>query len=810
MRSKLIYIADTIIVLISILGFYHVYEKAGLPVIFDHKGLLTEQLRENTPKNKIMVGDKLIAIDSIKVRSQEDIEFLLDGKTIGDEVILSVDRNKSIIQVKETLVNFYTIRYLVVQIAVAAAFIFLALFVYLKRPDDLAAQVFHWVMLSVSLIISTTWGRYTIEPNGLGHFLRIVFNGAYAFTPILFVHFTFVFPYRKSKRELNYLTPLYLIALLFTLGMAYEFVHAAIHSNINWFRAYNSMFNLNRMFFMVTVLFGIGNIIHTYIVAREESERRKIRWIILGLAFGPMCFIFLWVVPQIITSRGLVEEEFVLIAMLSVPIAFAVSIVKYHILNIDQIFRRGTIYTIVLFAVLFIYAVIVGSTSLVVGVLTVKSSLMASSLAGVVIAVAFQPIKLWTQNFVDRKFFNVRFNYRIAEKNFIDKIKYCFDENIIAKVVVDEIIMLIPSERIFFVIKNEETLTVESINDEYVSDATVKSIIEVLEKTAVPIAADEHIELGTVYLPASKELFRDSKLAIAFGIYAESGQAIGSLMVGPKKSGLRFNLEETDLLESFCHQIALALSRINLQKNVLKERMEADKLKVLNETKSFFVSSVTHDLKTPLTSIKMFAEMIEDSPKLEEVKRNEFLKIIQGETARLSRLIDNVLDLVKIERGIKEYHFANIDLNYVVNQSLKAMEYQIKLNGFECKIELSNNVLYIQGDKDAIEEALINIISNALKYSQDNKTISIKTEKESNHAVVSVADKGIGIPKENLEKIFEPYERVNSKQVKSKTGTGIGLAVVKHIADAHSAILHVESEIGKGSKFSLKFNLKEE
>ena len=790
MRNKLIYVADIIITLLCLLGFYQVYEKAGLPVVFDHNSLLVEKVIQQN--SNLLVGDKLISIDGINLYLQEEVEFVLDSKAIGQTINVFVERNGKQIASATTLIRNYTLRYLLIQFIVSAVFVFLALFVFTKRKEDEAARMFNWVLLFAALIIATTWGRFSLEPFGIGQFIRLVFNASYAFTAVFFVHFTFLFPSNKSLRIGKFISVLYLLAGLLTVVMAYGFLRAANEMSLQWFDFYNSVFNINRLYFVSCVVLALINVVHTYVTASEESERRKLRWILLGLMIGPLCLVSLWIIPQIITSRGLVDEEYILLAMLSVPIAFTIAIVKHHILNIDQIFKRGTVYTLVFFSVLLIYVIVVSSVTLFIGTLTVTTSLLASTIAAVIIAALFQPIKERTQHFVDRKFFHVSYNYRQAEREFIEKIKYCYDEKALCRTAVDTIQILIPNEK-----------TELSVNSEI--DNQKPEFLSLLNYTSLPIALSEHIEFGAEHERTTTDFFLDKNVVASFRVYSESSGLLGILFLGVKKSGFRYNLEDVDLLEAFCHQTAIALDRIHLQRKLISEQIEKVRFKELNELKSYFVSSVTHELKTPLTSIKMFTELIEESPKLKKEKRDEYLEIIKGESARLSRLIDNVLDIAKIEKGIKEYRFASVELNECVIEALNTMQFQIKLHGFDLRKKLSRKKIIIHADKDAVIEILINLISNSIKYSAQQKKIAVSTLYIENGCKLEVEDCGIGIAKEDLQKIFEPFERTESKHVKHTVGTGLGLALVKHITDAHNAKLEVQSEVGKGSKFSITF-----
>jgi signal transduction histidine kinase len=791
MRTTLTYVADSLIVLCCIAGFYQSFEKAGLPVVFREGSLLVEKFTEKT--SSLQLNDSLVALDGIVLASMDDVEFLLDSKSVGQPVTLTIDRNGTRISEHETLVRFFSPRYLLIQLIVASLFIFLAIFVYTKRKEDRAARMFNWVNLCATLIIATTWGKFNIPPPWLGLGMRGVFNAAYACAGVCFVHFTLVFPSVEHMRTVKYVRPLYASAICLALASTYCFLQAARDMNMEWFRLYNSVFNATRLFLVGCTVAGLAIVIRTYMTAREESERRKLRWIILGLAIGPLCFITLWTIPQVLTSRGLVDEEYILLSMLSVPITFAISIVKYHLLNIDQVFKRGTVYAMVLVMILVIYALVITLSTVVVGTLTVTSSLGVSVGAAVFIAALFQPMRDWIQRFVDKRFFHVRYNYREAEKEFIDKIQFCYDNASIVDTVIGTIGTLIPNSGTHMFLLDEQ----HGSHDEVLTS--------LLRQHSAPLAVDEHIELGASYLTVGAAVFASTGGAIALRINSESNGLLGGLVLGSKRSGFRYNLEDIDLLNSICQQTALALDRIHLQRTLISAQIEKNKWKELNDLKSYFVSSVTHELKTPLTSIKMFTEMIEGTPKLPRKKCDEYLEIIRGETDRLTRLIDNVLNMTKIEKGLMDYHFATIDLNDCVTEALRTMQFQFKLHAFDCRTRLSKKALWFRGDKDAIIEVLINLITNSIKYSAHRKRILVSTRRSESGLALEVEDFGIGIADEELEKIFEPFGRSDSSIVRHTAGAGLGLALVRHITEAHNANVEVESELGKRTRFTITF-----
>ena len=705
-----------------------------------------------------------------------------------------------------TSIPFYNTQYLISQVLLGVFFFAISIFVYVKNPNQIEAVVYHWGMMACTVIIFTTWGKYSIEPFGIGHFIRIVFSTAYALTPVLFLHFTFVFPKDKLVKFKKLLVPLYAFSAILTLAMAATFIKATMPISVEQFEKFKFVFDICRTFFAVCIASSIINFIYSYRTAVEESERRKLKWILFGLTIGPIGFIGLWVIPQTLTSRGLVNEKVILFLMAVVPITFAISIMKYHIMNIDVILRRGTLYTIVLGIVLMFYAVFLGLMTIIVGTLTVTSSVILASFAAVFIALLFDPLKNKVRHFVDKKFFHVQYTYREAERKFTSEIENCIDETSLAKFIVESIDELIPINKIgFFQIdqksKTPQILSQKNIEEDILENIRLKNI---LVSNKVPTMQIELVEYGTAnYVDADNHLFLENKLALAFPFLSENSDLLGFLLLGEKKSGFRFSIEDIDLFNSVSVQCGLALERIRLNKNLMIEKLESKRLQELSQLKSYFVSSVSHELKTPLTSIKMFAEILKDNETLKDETSAKYLSIIEGESDRLGRLINNVLDFAKIEKGVKEYNFSETDLNKITENVMETMQYQFEIQKCKVNLELTESNTSIYADEDAISEALMNLLSNSIKYSGENKIISVETFIEDLYTGISVEDNGVGISKEDLKNIFEPFFRASGNESRSVSGACLGLAIVKHTVDAHSGQIKIESEIGKGSKFIL-------
>jgi signal transduction histidine kinase len=224
----------------------------------------------------------------------------------------------------------------------------------------------------------------------------------------------------------------------------------------------------------------------------------------------------------------------------------------------------------------------------------------------------------------------------------------------------------------------------------------------------------------------------------------------------------------------------------------------------ISRMKSEFVSNVSHELKTPLALIRMFGETLDSGIVAEEKDKQKFYGIIRKESERLTHLINNVLDFSRIDAGVKEYNFREADLVEVVRSSLEAYKFQINDSGFKIESEFPYEPVILRIDKDAISQVLLNLLNNAVKYSDEEKYILVKVHKDQASALISVTDHGVGISKDQLKKIFDKFYRVSADRTKETRGSGLGLTLAKHIVEAHGGIIEVESEIGKGSKFTIR------
>jgi signal transduction histidine kinase len=221
------------------------------------------------------------------------------------------------------------------------------------------------------------------------------------------------------------------------------------------------------------------------------------------------------------------------------------------------------------------------------------------------------------------------------------------------------------------------------------------------------------------------------------------------------------------------------------------------------EMRSQFAASVSHELKTPLTSIRMFAEALTMGVQEKPEAQKEYLHTIISESERLSRLLNNVLDFSKIEQGTRTYRFEATSLDKVIHAAEEAMAFPMDQKGFDLQVEIEGEIPEIQADRDALEQTVLNLLHNAMKYSGESREIQLKLHRNGNMVQVDVTDHGIGIVEEDRDRIFGKFFRVSGIENQKIPGTGLGLTIVSHIAESHGGRVEVKSQPGEGSTFSL-------
>lgn len=294
--------------------------------------------------------------------------------------------------------------------------------------------------------------------------------------------------------------------------------------------------------------------------------------------------------------------------------------------------------------------------------------------------------------------------------------------------------------------------------------------------------------------------YHNTKSELVIPIKA-NGEVIGVLNLEDTKL---YAFDETDaiVLETLTDQIGGALSNARLYEQIKKSNM---KLMELDKLKSEFVGIVSHDFRSPLSSIILAGKSLLKNQTVQQDDRvKEYLQIMVDQAVRLNQLAEDTLSITKVESGQLTFHFKVVNLERIV-QDAKTM---VRVSPHHAIVyDIDPNLIFIKGDQSKLRQVLTNLLSNAIKYSPRGGEVKIIVEDHTDEEIlVSVADQGLGIPPDQIAKLFQKFSRVDSGEAKDIKGTGLGLWICKEIVRAHGGEIWVESEMGKGSAF--KFTLK--
>jgi PAS domain S-box-containing protein len=274
------------------------------------------------------------------------------------------------------------------------------------------------------------------------------------------------------------------------------------------------------------------------------------------------------------------------------------------------------------------------------------------------------------------------------------------------------------------------------------------------------------------------------------------GYAMEKMVTAKLDQGLELNIA---ISTSILRDDAFApLGTIVVFRDMTASR-ELDRLRKLDTMKSEFVANVSHELKTPLTSIKAYTEALIDMATEEQMKA--FLKVIDEESDRLLFLINDLLNVSRIQSGKIKMHYTLIQPRSIVDDILNISK--INSDKHKLVLEIAPDLPDMMLDKEKLKEVMINLISNAIKYSPAGGDVNVRMKMDESNLRIEVQDHGIGIPKEHQPKLFEAFYRVDSSHTASIPGTGLGLTIVKAIVEHHGGRCSLESEVGKGTTFSL-------
>jgi signal transduction histidine kinase len=305
-------------------------------------------------------------------------------------------------------------------------------------------------------------------------------------------------------------------------------------------------------------------------------------------------------------------------------------------------------------------------------------------------------------------------------------------------------------------------------------------------------------------LAADASLVHHAESLLAGAIGSASARVMVASVVAEEPLGLDevMNIiDEASQVLAYSRQLEQKSRELEAATQELRDANQ--QLQELDRLKDDFISTVTHELRTPLTSIRAFSEILRDSPRLDEDQRGKFLGIVIKESERLTRLINQVLDLSKIESGNAEWHSSEIDMREVVDDAATAVSQMFKENGVQLEVDVPQELPTIVADRDRLMQVMLNLLSNAAKFcKRPGGRVIVALARQDGFLRVDVTDNGIGISESDKEVIFEKFRQVGDALTDRPQGTGLGLPICRQIINHFGGRLWVQSQPGAGATFS--------
>lgn len=765
-------------------------------------------------------GDIILEVNGNPARSDGDLKFLVEQNRIGESVSLVVQRDGERSEVTLALERKYTWLFLSVNFLAGLFLWMVGVFVFVKKSQSRVVRIFLISSLSFSLAVWISFEGFPYGPGGLSFILPSLQIIAYALMPALFFHFSMLFPREEEmptqSKPLVY--SVYLPSLVLILLMEIFYWRSVSLNSLSLFREYKTLYLYFRIYLVVYVLLGLLVLYQTYKKSEFQEDKRKIRWIFWGIAVGIFPFIFLHTLPDVLFGRTLVPEVVNYIFVLLIPVSFAFSILKYQAMNIDVVIKRSLVYSLLTGFILGIYLLVVGLLGNLLYELTGYEGSLFPILATLAAAVLFTPAKNRIRLFVDKTFYRVRYDYRQAIRKFNSEVSDAYTQDKLLGLLLGRIDLLLAVKRTLIFLKYDESGgfgVAKSIGFSEEETAEVKrqqdSFLSELLKGGKIRGSFGSTTLEEFPLLPETGILKKLGVSLSFPL-VEKDEALALLLIGEKKSEGRYSAEDVELLSSMVQEAVRALQNIRMRKKIMAEQLEKVKLEELNKLKTRFISNVSHDLRTPLTGIRLSVDnMLQGVCGEISEESKKHLIMIQESSLHVSRTIDNLLTLTMSESGKIILNKENLPLKGVVEKACDI----VRILAEQKDIGLIREGLgdtFVHADQHYLLEILLNLLDNAIKYTDSGGKISITASRleVEGFVEVSVADDGVGIPPEDLERIFERFHKVAPSRGAEKKGSGIGLDIVRNLVHLHDGEIKVESPVpGKktGTRFSFTLPL---
>jgi signal transduction histidine kinase len=704
--------------------------------------------------------------------------------------------------------------------------IFASIILIMKPDDDIVRSMY--ILSVVFMGICSVDATFSISEGGWHVLFVPIFQFiSSAFLPCLFFRYFSTYPSEKQFAKSKFFRwGVYLPGFVLFIVMLWSYLSGNTYRRSFFLINISPVLVPNFIFLFAYSIAGQACLIHTWRKGETLRQRKQAKWLLLGVTVGTLPLSIFNAIPFVF-NIDFPYGRYSAYTLIMIMVCYGIAIVRHRLMDLELAINRSTVYAIVSSMAIISYLVISKVLGKIFTGISPRSGTAIEFFSILIVAMLFAPAKQRVQEILEKLFYQQTYHYKKVLFNLSKALSSILSLDELSEIVLSQLYEALSPAFIAIALSNDSNYKIHK------HFGNSEKLDETLKDLNIDVIKDEPERL--------------SRRCLAIPLISK-GSKIGFIFIGGKLSGNEYSLEDISLMRTLSPQVAIAIENANIyeklryrvkyiedaysqliatfknlhtefpfiekplsgQQDIISELDiitqaligSSNKLGELNELKSQFLSNVSHELRTPLTSIKGYADNLIDGVvgELDE-KQKRYFERISRNCERLIKLIKDLLSLSRIEVGKNIFNPSKFPIYPLINDIVSDFSPEATKKGISLLFDCPSDI-FIYADSDKLKEIIINLVDNAIKFTHQKGIVSIYVEDKDESIDISVKDTGIGIPHENLSLIFDRYHQVQQKNGNSN-GMGIGLAIVKSLAELHHGRISVQSESGEGSCFSL-------
>ncbi|HMB69274.1 MAG TPA: ATP-binding protein, partial [bacterium] len=536
--------------------------------------------------------------------------------------------------------------------------------------------------------------------------------------------------------------------------------------------------------------------------AERSRERDQVAWIVWGIGIGAVPFVILFTLPAIFGQEPMIPLAVTRLFSIACPLAFALAIVKHQFLDIDVIVRRSLIFAGLAAVLVFVYFLLGVWLEGFLGDRLPTLARVVSVAAVVVPVLLFGPTRRWIARAVDRSLFQIRDSQRRALEDLGERLRETLRHEDVVEALRGAVEDSLRPRRCAVLLRQGgRTVRAGDDGDPRTGDRVFADFAEWFLAPGRPVAATEATAVPELESDRFPPAVREAGYVLAVPVPV-SDDCRALILLGERRSGRRYLDLDLDFTAGVAARALPALERVGLVQRIAEEAMARSQLDELNRQKSEFLSRVAHDLRTPITSIRWSVQNLIDGVAGETTsKQREYLGAMHASVGHLSRLVEDLLEIGRLESGAAEVRITRVDLDSVVEESLQTLRPIAGAKDVRLETRIPSREHRARANADMVLAVVNNLVENAVRFAPKESAVEVSLTRDDRWQRLTVRDRGPGVPETDREAIFERFRQGTARRGDPGRGFGLGLYVVRSFLEAMDGRVWAENHPDGGACF---------